>query len=130
MEERLSGRGKRKQAPALWAAAYILLGLRYSGELAAQLFRGVVSMKESSTYQAILAEGEGRGAVRELRRAIRLVGDEAFGPPGARTAAALDRIEDLSRLEELVRRLRTAGSWQELFALPPNGGRRRGRRPS
>ncbi len=30
MAERLRGRGKRKQAPAVWAAAYILLGLRYS----------------------------------------------------------------------------------------------------
>ncbi len=80
MEKRLSGRGKRKQAPVVWAAAYILLGLRHSGELAAQLFRGVVSMKESSTYQLILAEGEGRGAVREPRKAIRLAGDDAFGP--------------------------------------------------
>ena len=67
MEERLRGRGKRKQAPAVWAAAYILLGLRYSGELAAQLFRGVMSMKESATYQAILEEGRAVGR-REGRR--------------------------------------------------------------
>jgi predicted transposase YdaD len=130
MEQRLCGRGKRKQAPAVWAAAYILLGLRYSAELVAQLFRGVVSMKESSTYQAILQEGEARGeargAVRELRKTIRLVGDDAFGPPDAKTAAALDRIEDLARLEEMAKRLRTAGSWQELLNPPaPNGGRGR-----
>src|SRR5690242_16140374 len=42
----------QRQAQAVWAASYILLGLRYSPALAAQLFRGVVSMKESSTYQA------------------------------------------------------------------------------
>jgi predicted transposase YdaD len=142
MEKRLSGRGKRKQAPVVWGAAYILLGLRYSGELAAQLFRGVVSMKESTTYQAILEEGravgrrEGRQeglteAVAELRKTIRRAGDAAFGPPDAQTAAALDQIADLSRLEALIERLRTAGSWQELLGpSAPNGGRRRGRRSS
>ena len=55
------------------------------GELAAQLFRRVVSMKESATYQAILqeglAEGEARGAVREARKLLRKFGDRAFGPP-------------------------------------------------
>ena len=69
MERRLGDRRGRKRAPVVWAAAYILLGLRYSPALAHQLFRGVLSMKESSTYQAILEEGraEGRteGAVAE-----------------------------------------------------------------
>jgi predicted transposase YdaD len=63
--------------------------------LSAQLFRGVVSMKESSTYQAILEEGrlEGRnqGAVAEARRVLRLLGDEAYGPPEAQTAALIER---------------------------------------
>jgi hypothetical protein len=133
MEERLRGRGKRKRAPAVWAAAYILLGLRYSGEVAAQLFRGVVSMKESSTYQAILQEGEARGEVRgevrEARKLLRKFGERAFGPPDAQTAAAIEQIDDLARLEALCDRLGTAGSWQELLgAQPPNGGRRRSRR--
>jgi predicted transposase YdaD len=130
MEQRLRGRGKRKRAPAVWAAAYILLGLRYSAALAAQLFRGVVSMKESSTYQAILEEGEGR-AVRELKKAIRHAAEGAFGPPDARAAAEFDQIADLSRLEVLIERLRTAGNWQELLGSPaPNGGRGRRRRSS
>jgi hypothetical protein len=79
-----------QQAPVVWAAAYILLGLRYSPALAAQLFRGVVSMKESSTYQAILEEGEVRGAVAEAKKVLRLQGDDAFGPPDARTARAIE----------------------------------------
>jgi predicted transposase YdaD len=137
MERRLRSPRGRRQAQVVWAAAYILLGLRYSPALAAHLFRGVVTMKESSTYQAILEEGraegrrEGRteGAVAEARRVLRLLGDDAFGPPNARAAALIERLNDLARLEELLKRVRTAGSWQELFGRPVSG-RRGGKRPS
>jgi hypothetical protein len=49
MKERLQRRPAARVAPSLWAATYILLGLRYSGALAGQLLRGVVTMKESVT---------------------------------------------------------------------------------
>src|SRR5262245_45073605 len=107
MTQRLQGRRARKQAALVWGAAFILLGLRYSSALAAELFRGVVSIKESSTYQAILEEGRAEGliegAVAEARKLLRLRGDDAFGPPDARTAAAIERLDDLARLEELHR---------------------------
>ena len=129
IERRLTGRRGRRQAPVVWAAAYILLGLRYSPALAAQLFRGVLSMKESSTYQAILEEGRTEGAVAEARRLLRFLGEDAFGPPDTQTAVLIDRLDDLARLEELARRVRTAENWQEL--LPPaSQGRRGGRRRS
>jgi hypothetical protein len=140
IEQRLSSRRGRKLAEVVWAASYILLGLRYSPALAAQLFRGVVSMKESSTYQAILEEGrvegraegrtEGRteGAVAEAKKVLRLLGDDVFGPPDSRTATALEQLDELAHLEELLKRFRTAGSWQELLGLPAPG--RRGRRRS
>jgi predicted transposase YdaD len=135
MERRLSGRRTRGQAPVVWAAAFILLGLRHSAALAAQLFRGVVSMKESTTYQMIveegramgMAEGKAQGAVAEAKKVLRLQGDDAFGPPDARTAAAIERIDDLTRLEGLLKRLRTAGSWRELLARPTSGRRNGGR---
>jgi predicted transposase YdaD len=96
--------------------------------LAAQLFRGVVSMKESSTYQAILEEGraEGRieGAVAEAKRTLRLQGDDAFGPPDPRAAAVIERLDDLPRLEEMLRRVRTASSWPELLGRLPSTRRR------
>jgi hypothetical protein len=138
MEQRLSGRRGRRQAQVIWAAAYILLGLRYSPALAAQLFRGVVSMKESSTYQAILqegrdegmAEGMTQGAVAEARKLLRVFGDRIFGPPDARTATAIDRIDDLARLEELFGRAPTAGSWQELLGQPTTSRRSRRRERS
>jgi hypothetical protein len=92
-------------------------------------------MKESSTYQAIVEEGraegraEGRteGAVAEARKLLRLCGAEAFGPPDDHTAAVIDGLNDLRRLEELFKRLRTAGSWQELL-VQATPARRRGRR--
>jgi predicted transposase YdaD len=135
--ERMRGRLEkppgRKRAQLVWAAAYLLLGLRYTPALAGQLFRGVVSMKESSTYQAILeegrVEGELRGAVTEARKVLRLLGDDAFGPPDARTAAAIGRLHDLARLEDLLKQVRTATSWQELLGQP-TPARRSGRRRS
>jgi predicted transposase YdaD len=133
MERRLSSRRGRKQAPLVWGAAYILLGLRHSPALAAQLFRGVLSMRESSTYQAILEEGrqEGRqeGKVLEARRLLRMIGESRFGPPDAQTAALIDQFADLGRLEETFKRLWTAGSWEELLR-PPAAGRRGGGRRS
>ncbi len=137
MEQRLNQRRARRQAPLVWALSYILLGLRYSPALAAQLFRGVVSMKESSTYQAILEEGrqegrvegrmEGRneGALVEAKKVLRLLGEEAFGPPDARITALIERLNDLTRLEDFLKRMRTAGSWQELFDRPKPGSRKR-----
>jgi predicted transposase YdaD len=90
-------------------------------------------MKESSTYQAILEEGrmEGRteGAVDEARKVLRLLGDHAFGPPDSRTAAAIEQLNDLTHLEDLLQHMRTATSWQELLA-PSSSGRRGKRRPS
>jgi predicted transposase YdaD len=127
--QRLNSRRGRKQAQLVWGASYLLMGLRYSPALAAQLFRGVVSMKESSTYQAILEEGRTEGAVDEARKVLRLLGDHAFGPPDSRTAAAIEQLNDLTQLEDLLQHMRTATSWQELLA-PSSSGRRGKRRPS
>jgi hypothetical protein len=130
MERRLAGRRGRRQAPAVWAAAFILLGLRRSSALAAHLFRGLVSMEESTTYQMIvkrgraeglargLAERRAEGTVAEARKLLRVLGDDLFGPPDARTAAAIERLNDVTQLEGLLKRMRAAGSWQELLARP------------
>jgi predicted transposase YdaD len=136
MEERV-GRRARGRAPAFWAATFILMGLRYSSALAAQLLRRMVTMRESATYQAILEEGRAEGlargqvigAVGEARNFLRLQGEHRFGPPDARTVAALQAIADLPRLEELGVRLLSAASWHELLGLPAprrRNGRRQG----
>jgi predicted transposase YdaD len=133
MRRRLSSRRLQRLAPQVWSATFILMGLRWPRELTEQLLQGVRSMKESVTYQAILEEGrdEGRdeGALAEAKKLLRMQGVGCFGPFDAQTAAALDRINDLPRLEELLVRLPHVGSWQELLGRPaprrPGGQRRR-----
>lgn len=88
-------------------------------------------MKESSTYQAILEEGRGEGAVAEAKKVLRFLGEDAFGPPDARSAAHIERLNDLIQLEQLLRRMRSAGSWQDLLTpIAPSQPRRRRRPPS
>jgi hypothetical protein len=133
MERRLHAQRGRKRVSLVWGAAYILLGLRYSPDLAAQLFRGVLSMKESSTYRAILEEGrqEGfaEGSAVEARKLLRLFGEARLGAPDAETAAVIDAIEDVARLEELCVRLSAVGSWRELLERSSSRSRK-GRRHS
>jgi hypothetical protein len=81
-------------------------------------------MKESSTYQAILDEG----FILQTRKLLRRWGDRAFGPPDAQTAARIEQIDDLARLEELADRVPTAKSWQELLGEPAPKPRSRRRR--
>ena len=86
-------------------------------------------MKESSTYQAILAEGrmegiaagriearvEGRveGAQRMLRRFVA----RKLEVTNLRIAATIDSIHDIDLLEKLADRLVDAPTWEELLAM-------------
>lgn len=126
MEERLRG---KERAGELWTATRILLGLRYPPDLIHLLLRGVMGMKESSTYQEIVAEGRAEGRAEEARRVLLLLGEDKFGAPDAPTRTTIDAIEDVERLEHLIKQTRQAGSWREL--LPPPARRRgNGRRKS
>ena len=129
MEARLQARRLRPHAEEVWSATYILLGLRYSRELARHLLRGVRSMKESVTYQAILEEGEEKGALAEARKIVLRLGRNRFGPPDARVTAAVEAIADVERLEELGERLLSAASWDELLGLPAPSRPQPRRRP-
>jgi len=114
-------------APDLWAATYVMLGLRYSSEFAAMVLQGVLTMRESATYQAIIAEGkaEGKaegiavGALDEAHKLLLRMATHRFGPPSKANLAALKRINDLARLEDLGERLLNVDSWQDL--LDANG---------
>ena len=112
MEDRLRQEAPPEEADKLRTAAFVLLGLRYSPQVAEQLFRGVTSMEESSTYQYIVA----KGALKGEKRLLMLQGSKRFGPPDAKTAAAIEAITDLERLEQLGERLLDASSWEELLA--------------
>ena len=116
MERRLRQREARHLAGQLWAATYLLLGLRHSPALAQALLQGVRSKKESSTYQAIVQEGRVEGAIEEARKLLVQLGRKQLGRPNARTQAALEKTSDLGRLEALIERIGTVESWQALLA--------------
>jgi predicted transposase YdaD len=127
MERRLRREQRRRE---LWTAARILMGMRYPADLVDQLLRGITEMKESTTYQAILAEGraEGRteGRVEEARRMVLLFGEAALGPADRQTRAALNAMSNLEELEDLARRAPRAASWADL--LGRLAAQKRGRR--
>jgi hypothetical protein len=47
----------RPRAAKLWTATSLLMGLRFPDEQIAELLEGIMSLRESTTYQAILREG-------------------------------------------------------------------------
>jgi predicted transposase YdaD len=134
--ERMRDRLRKRptaQVKDLWTATYLLMGLRYECDFVNQLLQGVISMEESTTYQAILekgiAKGKDVGAREELRKVLLLLGQDRFGPASPRVSRTLNEINDLERLEGLTIKLLKVGSWQELLDLPA-GRRSRGDKPA
>ncbi len=119
MRERLQRPDALTIGPELWVATEVLLGLRYSDEFAEVLLRGVREMKESVTYQAIVAEG--------ARRILLVTAEGRFGRPSAAARAALEAIKEPEQVEELARHVQRVNSWEELLGLPAPR-RRNGRR--
>jgi hypothetical protein len=93
--------------------------------------RGVLAMKESTTYQAIVAEGRAEGRAEEARRLLLMLGEEKLGVADAASRAAVEAIGEVERLEDLIKKVSGAGSWRELLAAaarPRGNGRRKGKR--
>jgi hypothetical protein len=122
MKVRLSSEPRRQRAADLWAATYMLLGLRYSDAFANLLFQEVLGMEESATYQAIVRKTR----LAEARRLLFVVGEELLGPPSETARAAVNALEEVDRLEQLVKRATHVDSWDELLAAPSRR-RRQGR---
>jgi hypothetical protein len=147
MKQRIDGEAPG-QAKELWSAAYILMGLRYERAMVQTLLRGVMNMKESVTYQAILeegeaigvakgkaegeakgkAEGEAKGKAEEARKMLLLQGRDRFGVPSAKIEGLLNAVADLGRLEALLLRLLHVKTWEELLGLNGSTRHPRGRR--
>ncbi len=119
MEVRVNDQLTPSDAAEFWVSTYILLGLRYPRGFARNLLKGVRAMKESTTYRAILEEGEVRGLekgrVEEVRRLILLMGEPRFGPAGTTVRAELER-RALEELELLALRLHQSETWGELLS--------------
>src|SRR5579871_2239564 len=68
MEYRIDTETEPGERGSLWTAAYLLMGLRYERRLIHRLLKGVRGMKESTTYQEILEEGEAKGIEKGIER--------------------------------------------------------------
>jgi predicted transposase YdaD len=102
------------EAAKLWTATYVLAGLRFPREFMAQLLHGVLTMKESVTWQAIIEEGEIKG----VRATLLELGQIRFGEAGPSIEEALAKLTDRERLRRMSRRLLEVASWEELLATP------------
>jgi hypothetical protein len=100
----------KPRADKLWTATYLLMGMRYPDELSDQLLEGKrQTMRESTTYQAILREGRQEGIIvgriEEGQQVLLRLGTKRPGPPDAATVAAIESIQDLDRLGALLDRI-------------------------
>lgn len=117
----------RGQAGAFWTAIEILMGLRYDSEEIQQLCRRVVTMQESSVYQAILAEGfkkgeqlgvqqgVARGKTLGSLRILRDLGTDRLGVPAPEVWTRIEAIEDPEQLAQLCRRVLHIQKWEDLL---------------
>jgi predicted transposase YdaD len=77
------------------------------------------------TYQAILregkaegiAEGKAEGKAEEARRMLLLFGRDILGDASEAVQNQLEAMADVNRLEQLARRVKDAGSWEELLGM-------------
>ncbi len=127
MEERLSWEAEPGVAEDLWTATYLLMGLLYPRDFVSRLLQGVRNMRESSTYQAILNEGEAIGEARgksigevagriaEARKTILTLGRKRFGELPANLQTSLDAVSDVDALDEIIDRILDVESWDELI---------------
>ena len=83
-------------------------------------------MRDSSTYQAILAEGRDEGLARgrdegelnALRRILRRQGQQKCGPLRSEDETVLNSITDAARLERMIDQASQAADWNELLGTP------------
>jgi hypothetical protein len=116
--ERLEAEASPEQIKELLTAAYLLTGLRTPSETSKEVFQGAQAMRESTTYMAILEEGEEIGLSKQARKDIQLLARQRFGPPDEQTLARLQAVADLSRLERILSRLLEAIDWDDLLQTP------------
>jgi hypothetical protein len=95
-------------------SAFVLSGLRLSREKAVNVFRRVRALEDSTTYQYIIEQGEIKG----VRRMLLELGTNRFGAPTKQVRAAIQELEDLSRLRRMGVRVLTAASWNDILVTP------------
>lgn len=100
----------QETAGVLWTVTSVLMGMRYQPKEVLPYFSKGSAMKESTTYQAIVEEGEVKG----IRETLLLLGGKKLGAPEKDISAALANITDIAKLRAMTERLLDVESWQEL----------------
>jgi hypothetical protein len=108
---------------SLWSEFDLFLGFKYPPDFISSLLKGVGDMMESSTFRALIEEGEARGIARgkaigaaeTKRETILRLGSKRLGDPDAATRAIINQIESLERLDGLLDRVIEVESWNELM---------------
>jgi predicted transposase YdaD len=114
IDRRLRRQADAAEVRRLLTASFVLSGLRIPKDIGRNLFRGVTAMRESSTYQAILEEGQAAGIQKVLLRQ----GRKRLGAADTATQEATRAVTDVDRLERISERLLDASTWQEVLATP------------
>lgn len=114
IDRRLARAARPEDANQLMTATLVLTGLRVPNEEARQLFQGVRTMRESSTYMGIITEGR----IEEAQKILFRLGRPRLGQPDEGTQASINGLNDLERLERMLDRIHQAASWQDLLATP------------
>ncbi len=113
MDRRFRAEAAPGQLERLWAASWVLMGLKYPAALVDELLKGVGAMKESSTWQAAVQEGVQLGQVEEARGLVLRLGGKWLGEPDRATSDFLRELDDREKLETIAERLRDARTWAD-----------------
>lgn len=104
----------------IWTALYVLIGRHFRDkDLADRLLKGIQTMEDSVTYQAIVEKGrvKGRleGRLEEARSTLIRLGTARFGAASEEVRERVEAMTDLEGLERLLVRVLIAASWEDLM---------------
>ena len=134
--KRLARETSRSKEGEMWTAVSVLMGMKFEEEFVAHTLKGIHTMTDSVTYQAILRQGkemgvrEGKemgvregevtglkkGLAKEARTLLLRLGEKQFGKPNSKTIAEINKIGSVERLEDLAVRVLSVTSWVELLS--------------
>lgn len=120
MDERITHEVSPTLSGDLWTTTFLLMGLRYNESETIELLKGITSMQESVTYQAIVAkgraEGKAEGKAEEAQKALLIVGAQRLGEPDVQARRGIEALHNIDKLEMLLSKVLSVESWDELLS--------------
>ena len=115
----------------MYALVLFFLGSVVEFDIAMEIMKGAKGMEGSVTYQRVFDEGilkgiqqgkqqgitEGieKGKIEEARKTLIMIAELKFSAPKASQRKRINSVSDLSKLEDLLRKVITTNSWDELL---------------